>query len=116
MRFKPSAFVWTAVVATLALSASTTRGQARFEPLPNHPNGVDASALGVSRDGSTVVGDASAGPLPTPPETYLPREGVYWRNGQITALGDLSGPDDASTAFAASSDGSVIVGGGNQST
>jgi probable HAF family extracellular repeat protein len=117
MQLKPSVVVWTAVVVTLALSAATTRGQAaRFEPLPNHPNGVDAVAQGVSRVGSTVVGDASTAPVPTPPALFAPREGVYWRNGQITALGDLSGFDVFSTAFAASSDGSVIVGAGNYAT
>ena len=107
-------------VAVLACQLLSIADAARaagplFETLPLYPGGEGAVAFGVSRDGSTVVGQANLvpGPRPTMPGVS---EGVMWRNGQITALGDLPGADDASVARAASADGSVIVGAGNYTT
>jgi probable HAF family extracellular repeat protein len=102
----------------VAVFSAGTAGAAevRFQGLPMYPGGEGSVALGVSRDGSTVVGQALTTPVPNPPTSLAQEQGVYWRNGQITALGDLSGGGDASAAISASSDGSVIVGGGNQFT
>jgi len=102
-----------AVVACQLLSIPAARAAgALFETLPLYPRGKGAAAFGVSRDGSTVVGDANLAPAPSPTMPGV-SEGVMWRNGQITALGDLPGADDRSVARAASADGSVIVGAGN---
>src|SRR5204863_9172232 len=79
--------------------------------LPLYPGGGDAEAMGVSRDGSTVVGQASTGSATFP--DVPPRQAVVWRDGQITALGDLDGEGVASIGRAASGDGSVVVGAGN---
>jgi probable HAF family extracellular repeat protein len=114
---RPSRLAIAAVVLTVfALASGPARAQvARFEALPIHPTGSDAAAYGVSRDGSTVVGQGSTAPAPTPPAP-TPREALAWRDGQLTALGDLPGDDPNSLARAASADGGVIVGAGNYFT
>lgn len=81
---------------------------ASFEGLGDLPGGGFWSwALGVSPDGSVIVG---AG---TPDGRSFPDEAFRWEDGVLTGLGDLSGGTlswSISEAYAASSDGSVIIG------
>lgn len=64
--------------------------------------GGEASANGVSSDGTKIVGDAQYG------ENY-DRHAFLWHNDVMTDLGSLYG-DGVSVANAISSDGNVIVG------
>jgi probable HAF family extracellular repeat protein len=70
------------------------------------PDGISSKALGVSADGNTIVGrsvtfDATGG------------EAFRWtQTGGMIGLGDLDGGAFESVAYAASSNGSVIVGSG----
>jgi probable HAF family extracellular repeat protein len=67
--------------------------------------GYISSALAVSADGKTAVGQASSAKGP---------EAFRWtKSGGMVALGDLSGGDFESRALAVSDDGSVIVGEGD---
>jgi probable HAF family extracellular repeat protein len=92
-----------ALVAWLAPAAlGAAPGVARFEPLGFLPGGAESVARGVSADGRVVVGEA----LGQDGHTLAFR----WVAGTMTALGDLGGSVDYSAAFAASSDGSVVVG------
>lgn len=85
----------------ITLSASAARAQS-FQALGDLPGGsVESHALGVSADGSTVVGrSAVAGGF----------EAFRWQNGVLTGLGDLGGGPFESSAIGCNSDGSVIVG------
>jgi uncharacterized membrane protein len=74
-------------------------------------NSANSVALGISRDGSTIVGQSRGN------DGFS--QAVYWRGGTVTGLGFLSGAtptdvffssDNATSAQAASADGSVIVG------
>ncbi|CAG0952928.1 hypothetical protein PHYC_00299 [Phycisphaerales bacterium] len=76
-----------------------------FEPLGVLPGGQYASyAYGVSADGAVVVGQSYGGP---------DQQAVYWDEAGIHAMGFMPTPPGyapASSAEAASNDGSVIVG------
>lgn len=72
-------------------------------PTMLNPTGVVNSAVvGISRDGSTVVGAShgSDGRL----------QAVYWRSGQINPLGFVYPDDFTSTARFASANGNIIIG------
>lgn len=86
---------------SLATVAATAQAQS-FEGLGDLPGGaVESLAIGVSADGSTVVGRSQvAGGF----------EAFRWRNGSMTGLSDLAGGPFESTAFGCNFDGSVIVG------
>jgi uncharacterized membrane protein len=61
-----------------------------------------SSAIGISRDGSTVVGLAAV---------EVTFQAVRWTSAGIESLGALpAGPTFSSAAYAASADGSVVVG------
>ena len=78
---------------------------ATFQGLGDLPGGNFASlALGVSGDGSVVVGRG---------ESVSGEEAIRWTQTEgLTGLGDLSGGNFASVATKASADGSVIIGHG----
>ena len=61
-------------------------------------------AWGVSADGSVVVGQGHWG------NSWSDREAFRWTTAGMVGLGDLPGGSFQSAAFAASSDGSVVVG------
>lgn len=85
----------------ILLSASAASAQT-FQGLGDLPGGsFESQALGVSADGSTVVGrsNVSGG-----------FEAFRWRNGVLTGLGDLGGGPFESSAIGCNSDGSIIVG------
>lgn len=89
-----------AVFSVVRVSAAT------FEGLGDLP-GSDrfSAALGVSSDGSTVVGMSRSGASGARTEAF-----VWTRARGLEALGDLGGGDFMSAAGAVSADGSVIVG------
>lgn len=98
MGMRPAAL---AVVATFA--ASMAHAQSGFTPLGDLTGGAFSSqALGVSGDGSVVVGfgDGASG-----------TEAFRWtQGGGMVGLGDLAGGAFFSSAYGVSSDGSVVVG------
>jgi probable HAF family extracellular repeat protein len=67
--------------------------------------GSFGSALGLSADGSVVVGYGPSG------ENEF--EAFRWQSGTMTGLGDLPGGDFESVAYGVSADGSVVVGYGD---
>ncbi len=87
-------------VPGLALSASASP---MFMGLGDLPGGsFSSAALGVSADGSVVVGQSNSG---------IDVEAFRWtRDEGMVGLGDLLGGNFVSFAFGASEDGSVIVG------
>lgn len=92
-------------VVSFGSAQAQTASFERFGDLPG--GGFWSWALGVSPDGSVVVG---AG---TPDGRSYPDEACRWEDGVLTGLGDLSGGTlsySISEAYAASTDGSVIVG------
>jgi probable HAF family extracellular repeat protein len=92
-------------VALFALSAPAA--QPSFTPLPYLPGAPHtAYSAGISGDGRVVAGYNYSG---------SDRQAVRWVNGSPQGLGDLGGVQYSSTAFAASADGSVIVGGASAS-
>jgi uncharacterized membrane protein len=104
--FFQAAGLWTqgtGLVRLPDLSLSPTNG---ITSLLTH-----SRAFGISRDGSTVVGQSRGGNGLV--------QAVYWRGGTVTGLGFLSGcsptspfesSDCVTSALAANADGSVIVG------
>jgi uncharacterized membrane protein len=96
-----------ATAATFFGLASTAHAQS-FQGIGDLPGGlVESLAVGVSADGSTVVGRSHVD------GGY---EAVRWRNGVLLGLGDLGGGPFESTAYGASADGSVIVGTGRDAS
>jgi probable HAF family extracellular repeat protein len=67
----------------------------------------ESSAVGVSADGRTVVGQSV---------TAGGKLAVYWRDGVLVALGDLAGGALESVAVGANLDGSILVGRGKDAT
>jgi hypothetical protein len=83
----------------LALFAAVARGQApSITALPGLPGGGSPSMVprGISRDGSTVVGEAYAQ--------------TNWHGVRWTAQGGIEDLAPAQTVFVANSDGSVVAG------
>ena len=79
----------------------------RFYTLGHLPDGKNTLAFGLSGDGSTVVGFSSSASR---------EEAFRWREADgLLGLGDLQGAAFRSRAFAASEDGSVVVGDGESS-
>lgn len=66
---------------------------------------LSAVAAGVSSDGSVIVGSSLSGN-----SGLTDSEAFRWEGGVMTGLGDLSGGAFNSEAYAASADGSVVVG------
>lgn len=93
---------------------SVTGGLSRLSDLSATPSvglGTHSSARGVSRDGSTIVGESRGN------DGFV--QAVYWRSNSISGLGFLPGlaPTGTGTtapgsthALAANADGSIIVG------
>jgi len=93
---------------------SVTGGLSRLSDLSSTPGvglGTHSSARGISRDGSTIVGESRGS------DGFV--QAVYWRSNSITGLGFLPGlvPTGTGTtapgsthALAANADGSIIVG------
>ncbi len=82
--------------------AVTWTGTNTAEVLPNLPGSPACQALGISADGTVVVGWSGRGyPFDNTP--------VRWVNGQIESLG-LPPECNWAWAYAASADGSVVVG------
>jgi probable HAF family extracellular repeat protein/VCBS repeat-containing protein len=81
--------------------------QATFQGLGDLPGGdLYSWALGISADGTTVVGES---------DSASGTEAFRWtRDGGMVGLGDLAGGDFGSQATAVSADGSVIVGYGTE--
>ncbi len=71
--------------------------------LPNRPGYFGSSALGVSADGSVVVGFSYS-------DNSILGEAFRWENGVMTELGDRPGGYFWSAGLDVSADGSVIVG------
>lgn len=86
-------------------------------PLADVANGIPsrrfAAATGISRDGSTVIGQSA--------DALNRYQAVYWRNGTVTGLGFIPGTSAADfgplpayyyggRALAVNADGSIIVG------
>lgn len=98
-----------ATLTTLALAFFLTAlpsfaQVARFEGLGLGPGETTSLALGISADGSTVVG------------WTLASDGIQqafrWRDGEMEALDRIPGSEGLQhKAYAASADGSVVVGG-----
>src|SRR2546422_11722647 len=82
-------------------TTSTASATVGFTGLGQTPCGFSGSANGVSADGRIVVG---RGGVSTGAEAFR------WEDGVMTCLGTLPGVGHDSGAFAASADGSVIVG------
>jgi probable HAF family extracellular repeat protein len=82
-------------------TASTASATVGFTGLGQTPCGSSGTANGVSADGRIVVG---RGGVPEGAEAFR------WEDGVMTCLGTLPGIGHDSGAFAASADGSVIVG------
>ena len=81
---------------------------ANFTPLGDLRFGaVESQALGISADGSVVVGYASG---------KLGREAFRWTGGVMTSLGDLPDGSFYSHANRISADGSVVVGVGRSAS
>ncbi|MCH8149792.1 MAG: PEP-CTERM sorting domain-containing protein, partial [Planctomycetes bacterium] len=92
-------------VVSFGSAQAQTASFERFGDLPG--GGFWSWALGVSPDGSVVVG---AG---TPEGRSFPDEACRWEDGVLTGLGDLAGgtlPFSISEAYGTSDGGSVIVG------
>jgi len=103
-----------ALSGTLALGSGLLAAPPSFQTL-----GDFGEAIGLSADGSVVVGRRVIGIDPCDPGGIVPHylyEPVRWENGVTTGLGDLPGGATDGAAYAASADGSVIVGyGGGES-
>jgi probable HAF family extracellular repeat protein len=86
--------------------AFTWHSSGAFQRLGDLAGGtVFSQALGISADGSTIVGSSSSA---------LGGEAFLWTaGGGMVALGDLAGGGFGSFATDASANGSVIVGGGS---
>lgn len=87
----------------------TGRNWVRVKGLPDLPGSAyDSTARSVSADGRVVAGvgisEQSYG------GSHSDYEGVRWKDGITTALGDLPGSDYASHARGVSADGTWIVG------
>lgn len=92
-------------LSLLPLAAAASARVPSFQGLGDLPGGPFHSvALGVSADGSVVVGysSSSAGGW----------EAFRWEGGVMTGLGDLPGGGFSSQATGVSADGSVVVGTG----
>lgn len=97
------AAVLAGLVALLAPAApGAALEAATFEPLGFLPGGAASVARGVSADGRVVVGEAQDGNADT--------LAFRWVAGTMTAIGHLGGSVAYSAAYAASRDGSVVVG------
>ncbi len=92
-----------ALVLAAELIAAPAEGAAGFAGLGDLPGGATLSqALGVSADGSVVVGES---------ESASGTEAFRWTAaGGMQGLGDVPGGPFGSSAAAASADGGVIVG------
>ena len=107
------AFRWTA-----SNSTSTTGTMVSLGIIRSGSIGAASEALGISGDGLAVVGSSTAlygtpGVEPEDPPTVTGFETEAFRfgpTGGMTNLGDLPGGAIESKAFAASTNGSVIVG------
>lgn len=79
---------------------------ANFRGIGDLPGGTYGSqSLGVSDDGSTVVGSSIAS---------LGQEAFIWdEEGGIRSLGEIPGGKHKGGAFDASADGSIVIGWGN---
>ena len=92
------------IVSSGFLQAARWTAATDWAPLPDIPGGGFASqALGMSDDGSVLVGwgSSSAG-----------NESARWVNGSVVAMGDLPGGSYNSAAACITADGSIIVGTG----
>ena len=89
-----------------ALVPSLAQAQS-FEGIGLLPGGTQSLALGVSADGSTVVGRGGLA---------VGFEAVRWRAGTLVGLGDVAGGPHESSANGVSADGSVIVGTGRDAS
>ena len=85
----------------IAFSASASP---MFQGLGYLPGDTFSNALGVSADGSTVVGSSGD-------EAFL-----WTSGGGMVGLGDLSGGGFRSVARGVSGDGSIVVGSGHSAT
>jgi probable HAF family extracellular repeat protein len=99
-------------VVVLAILSLTTPGLAQaasFTPLGDLAGGsFQSQAIGVSADGSVVVGfgNSDSG-----------QEAFRWTSGGgMVGLGDLPGGSFGSIAYGVSADGSVVVGFGNSAS
>lgn len=100
-RWFQTSTVVTACLAAMALWAPPSHA-AEFMPLGDLPGGLDRSeVLGISADGSTVVGKSNGGQ----------NHPVRWdAQGVPTSLGSLSNSLTLGEALATNHDGSVVVG------
>lgn len=106
MAFYSVRFAAMAIATTISLATSQSAKAASFVPLGDLP-GSDffSNAIGVSADGSVVVGLGVG---------VNGIEAFRWTQaGGLVGLGDLLGGDFKSTATGVSADGSVVVGYGN---
>ena len=96
-----TAFVWRSGQGfTILPDLSSSPAPTMFNPT----GVVNSAVIGISRDGSTVVGGSygSDGRM----------QAVYWRSGQINPLGFVHADDFTTTARFASGNGSTIIGDG----
>jgi uncharacterized membrane protein len=104
MRQRPHRRKITLTLFAPALAGAVASAQS-FQGMGDLSGGqLDSIAIGVSADGSTVVGSSSG---------VNGVEAVRWRDGVLVGLGDLPGGVFASVARGANHDGSIIVGSGN---